>query len=193
MSADQPHKTEREIWDDLVAEFDFEFLNYGRIIHNQGRILYEMKAHLKRNGLDKPRTGRWHNFLKEREIAESTAKGWVVEYQIKASIPPDKYFFPSETKRQAKIKIAQQNRKNNTAESAGNGIPDKVKIMFADDRDEENRDKNNRLVVECFFVITLQEKLELMEAIRKVGTLRATQLMVEGVLKGAANEEAANG
>lgn len=181
-----PPKTERQIWDDLVAEFDFEYLSYGRIIHEQGRILYNMKLHLQRHGLDNPRTGRWHSFITERKgLSESTAKGWIVAYQIRACIPPDKCFFPSETKRQAKIKISQQNRKNNPADSAvlPEDVASEARVEFADDKDETNRDRNGRMVVECRFVLTYQEKLMLLEAVRKLGPLRATQAMLEGVVR----------
>jgi hydroxymethylpyrimidine pyrophosphatase-like HAD family hydrolase len=183
--SEQPRKTEREIWDELVTEFDVEYMSYGLIVHNQGRILYNMKQHLKRHGLDKERTGRWSTLLRERNIAESTAKGWVVQYQIKACVPPDKWFFPSETKRQTKIKISQQNRKKNPADSAvlPQNIASEARVEFADDADESNRDTNNRMVVECKFVLTLAEKLQLVEAIRQVGHLRATQLMFEGVVR----------
>jgi hypothetical protein len=187
--SDQPKKTEREVWDELIAEFDCEYLNYGRIVHNQGRILYNMKVHLKKHGLDKPRTGRWHAFLTERKLEDSTARGWVVAYQIKACIPADKCFFPSETKRIATIKISQQNRKKNTADSAV--LPEKASVKFADDRDEDNRDKNDRMVVECKFVLTLGEKLQLVEAIKKIGHLRATQLMFEAVVRAVPKGEGA--
>lgn len=181
-----PVKTERQLWDELVTEFDVEYLSHKHIVHQLGRALYNMKVHLHKYGLDKPRTGRWHNFITERKgMSESTAKGWVVAYQIKECIPKDKCFFPNETKRITTKRISQQNRKNNPAESVV--LPEEVEseaaIEFADDQDEGNRDKNNRMVVECRFVLTYQEKLQFLDAMNQLTPLRATQLMYEAVVR----------
>jgi hypothetical protein len=191
--SDQPKKTEREIWDELVTEFDIEYQSYGRIVHNQGRILYNMKVHLKKHGLDKPRTGRWNTFLREREIPESTAADWVVGYQIKECIPANKCFYPKSTKRVAEKRISQQNRQNNATESVvlPENIASKAAIDFADDADKDNRDKNTRMVVECKFVLTLAEKLQFVEALKKLTPLRATQLMYEAVVRAVPKGEGA--
>ena len=186
---------ERQLWDVLVVEFDFEYDNHRRIRHELGRTLYNIKVHLQKHGLDKERTGRWSTLLKDRKIPESTAKGWVVEYQIKEGLPEDKCFFPNETKRITKAKISQQNRKKNPAEVVV--LPDEVEskaaVEFADDRDEDNRDKNGRMVVECKFVLTYEEKLAFLEAMNQLTPLRATQLMYEAVVraipKGELHEE----
>ncbi len=190
MSVDHPRKTERQLWDELVTVFDFEFLNLGRVRHELGRTLYNIKVHLKKYGLDKERTGRWSTLLREREIAESTAKGWVVEYQIKECIREDKCFFPNETKRITKKKISHKNREKNPAESVV--LPEEVEseaaVEFADDQDEGNRDKNGRMVVECRFVLTYQEKLQFLDAMNQLTPLRATQLMYEAVVRAVKSE-----
>jgi hypothetical protein len=70
-------------------------------------------------------------------------------------------------------------------------LPEKASVKFGDDRDENNRDKNDRMVVECKFVLTLGEKLQLIEAIKKIGHLRATQLMFEAVVRAVPKGEGA--
>ena len=49
---------------------------------------------------------------------------------------------------------------------------------------DEKTDKSpeRRLAVECIFVLTLQEKLLFMEAVNKMGPLRATQRMFKAVV-----------
>jgi hypothetical protein len=62
-------------------------------------------------------------------------------------------------------------------------VASKASVDFADDADEDNRDKNTRMVVECKFVLTLSEKLQFVEALKKLTPLRATQLMYEAVVR----------
>lgn len=64
---------------------------------------------------------------------------------------------------------------------------EQVRIECADDSDPEKRDKNDRLAVECIFVLTLEEKQAFMQSVRKLGELRATQVMYTSVTKEAKN------
>jgi hypothetical protein len=167
--------TERQQWDNLVTELDKELIIYGSVRYELARILYNIKVHLRKHGLDKSHTGRWESILRERQIEKSTARDWVVKYQQAEGIPLDKCFFPAETKRVKKTRKSHRYRENNRAGTAL--IASDARIDFADDRDPENRDKNGRLAVECVFVLTFQERLRFMEGIKKHGPLRATQLM----------------
>jgi hypothetical protein len=45
--------TEREQWDGLVTELDAELLLYGPVRYQLGKILYQMKIHLHKHGLDR--------------------------------------------------------------------------------------------------------------------------------------------
>jgi hypothetical protein len=113
---DQP--TERQQWDNLVTELDKELIVYGPIRYELGRILYNMKVHLKKHGLDKSRTGRWESLLRERKIEKSTARDWVVKYQQAEGISLEKCFFPAETKRLKKTRKSHKYRENNRAGTA---------------------------------------------------------------------------
>jgi hypothetical protein len=59
--------TEREQWDGLVTELDTELLLYGPVRYQLGKILYQMKIHLHKHGLDRGRKGRWESILRERQ------------------------------------------------------------------------------------------------------------------------------
>lgn len=190
MSSDKPPRTERQIWDDLVTELDYELLVHARVRQALGRILYNIKVHLRDHGLDKVRTGRWEALLRERKIEKSTARDWIVEYEIKECIPPHKCFFPNEVARVVKKKEkSHKNRQNNSAGTALLDQAEHAKIECADDRDPDNRDKNGRLAVECVFILTAAEKLEFMKAVGKLGTGVATRIMFEAVVKAAPKRE----
>jgi hypothetical protein len=182
-------KPERQQWDDLVTELDAELIVYGPVRHQLGKILYKIKVHLHAHGLDKGRKGRWEAILRERDIAEkSTARDWVVAYQQAEAIPPDKCFFPKEMLRTKKTRNSHKHRQNNSAETA---LLDKARlqeehharIVYADDRNPKNLDKNGRLAVECIFILTEEEKLNFEVAVKKLGPGPATRLMYEAVVK----------
>ena len=180
---------ERQQWDNLVTELDAELIVYGPVRHQLGKILYKIKVHLHAHGLDKGRHGRWTTILREREIAESTAKDWVVKYQQAEGIAPKKCFFPQEMTRVKKTRNSHKYGQNNTAVSAA--LASDARIEFADDKIEpknpkkRKRDKNGRLVCECFFVVTAAEKLDLVAAIAKLSEARATQIMCASVIDAA--------
>ena len=174
-----PDSSERQQWDNLVTELDKEWLIFGESRHMLGGILYRMKVHLRKHGLDKSHTGRWEAILRERHIEKSTARDWVVKYQQAEGIPLDKCFFPSETKRLKKTRKSHRYRENNRAGTAL--MESDARIDVAPD-DKKDASPQGRLAVECIFVLTLQEKLRFMEAINKLGPLRATQLMYLAVV-----------
>lgn len=180
---DQP---ERQQWDDLVTELDTELIVYGKSRLQLGKILYKIKVHLHAHGLDKGRKGRWEAILRERDIAEkSTARDWVVAYQQAEAIPPDKCFFPKEMKRVRRTPKTHKYGEKNRAVPARLAEP---RIECADDKDPKNADKNGRMAVECIFVLTSGEKLDFMESVKKIGPLRATQVMCESVVKAGKDE-----
>ena len=69
--------------------------------------------------------------------------------------------------------------------SISRSLEDKARVECADDKDPTNRDDNGRLVVECFFVISHEEKMELMKSVEKLGHLRSTQVMYAAPIKEA--------
>ena len=154
--------------------------------HRLGKILYEMKVHLRKHGLDKRRTGRWESILRERKIEKSTARDWVVKYQQAEGIPLEKCFFRPEMQRVKKTRNSHKYRENNRAVPAL--LDARARIEAADDKDTDNRDKNGRLAVECIFVLTLGEKLAFMEGVRRLGPQRATQVMYQAVLSETSGE-----
>jgi hypothetical protein len=77
-ASELPLKTERQIWDDLVTELDYELVIQRRATHQLGGILYRLRWHLHEHGLDKVRTGRWESLLRERQLEKNTARDWIV-------------------------------------------------------------------------------------------------------------------
>lgn len=171
--------SERQQWDNLVTELDKEWLILGQSRHVLGGILYRMKVHLQKHGLDKARTGRWEAILRERHIEKSTARDWVVKYQQAEGIPLDKCFFAREVLRAKKTRKSHKYRGNNSAGTAL--IESDARVDVAPD-DKKDASPQGRLAVECIFVLTLQEKLRFLEAVNKLGPLRATQLMYLAVV-----------
>jgi hypothetical protein len=181
--------TERETWNELVAEFDMARLPLPALRLELGRTLYNIKLYLHKHHLDKGRDGRWKPLLDDRKMKETTAKDWVVLYQKENGIPLKKCFYPSEMTRVKKPRKSHKNGQKNTAVSAA--LASDARIEFADDKIEpknpkkRKRDKNGRLVCECFFVVTAAEKLDLVAAIAKLSEARATQLMCASVIDAA--------
>ena len=183
---DQP--TERQKWDNLVTELDEELIVYGPVRHELGRILYNIKVHLRKHDLDKGRRGRWETILAERKIEKSTARDWVVKYQQAEGIALDKCFFPAETKRLKKTRKSHKYRENN---SAGTALMESdARIDVAPD-DKKDASPQGRSAVECVFVLTFQEKLRFVKAVEKLGTLRATQRMYLAVVSDDEQADAA--
>lgn len=167
MSAQTP-RTEQQQWDNLVAELDYELLLFGPIRHEMGRIFYQMKVHLKKHGLDKGRAGRWKSMLAERGIAVSTANDWVRQYEEKAGIPASERFFTPPK--------SPKDRKKKSADSAL--LPESDTSI----QPSEEPDKEGREAVEAVFVLTYAEKLAFINAVKKIGSTRATQLMYRAVV-----------
>jgi len=172
-------ETERQQWDALVTELDKELLIFGPVRHELGRILYNIKVHLKKHGLDKARTGKWEAMLRERQIEKSTARDWVVKYQQAEGIPLDKCFFPKETLRAKKTRKSHRYRGNNRAGTAL--IESDARIDVAPD-EKKDKSPQGRMPVECVFVLTFDEKLRFVEAVKNLGPLRATQLMYKALV-----------
>jgi hypothetical protein len=172
--------TEREQWDSLVTELDAELLLYGPVRHQLGKILYEMKVHLHKNGLDRGRKGRWELILRERQIEKSTARDWVVKYQQAEGIPLENCFFRREVQRVKKTRNSHKYGKNNRAVPA---LFD-PRVVAASEVDSKKADESEdkRTAVECVFVLTYGERLTFMKSVRKLGELRATQAMYKAVV-----------
>jgi len=171
--------TERQQWDNLVTELDKELIVYGPVRYELGRILYNMKAHLRNHGLDKSRTGMWESLLRERGIEKSTARDWVVKYQQAEGIALEKCFFPAETKRLKTTRKSHKYRENNRA---GTALMESDTCIDVAPDEKQDASPQGRLAVECVFVLTLGEKLRFLKAVEKLGPLRATQLMYLAVV-----------
>jgi hypothetical protein len=185
--------TEREQWDKLVAELDLEINFNNQSNHQMGAVLYRIKVHLKAHGLDKVRTGRWESILRERKIATSTARDWVVKYQQAENIQSDKCFFEKEMVRATKNRNTHKYRQNNTAVPAL--FDSGARVVAASEVDPEKADKSDdkRTAVECVFVLTYSERLAFMDAVRKLSELSATQVMYRAVIAAANEKEEAQG
>jgi hypothetical protein len=182
----QQRKTERQQWDELVAELDLELITYKPVRYQMGKILYKMKVHLKKHGLDKGRKGRWQSILRERELAETTAKEWVVKYQKAEGIPLAKCFYPEEMKRAKRTRNLHKYGQKKTAVSVA--LAEKcARVEAAEDNNPDYVDNSDskRGAVECIFVLTQAEKFAFMEAVKQLSELRATQVMYQAVIAAA--------
>ncbi len=170
--------TERQVWDNLVAEFDVEYLLYEPIGQRMGKVLYKIKIHLEKHGLDRGRNGRWATFLRERRIPESTARDWVSKYEEGERLKPEERFYAAPRKTRKTHKDGQKNRAVPAAFR-------KAKVVSAAEKDPEKADKNaevQRSAVECVFVLTEVERMTFMGAVRKLGELRSTEAMYRAVV-----------
>jgi len=170
LETEQHPTTELQQWDNLVSSLDLEMLCYGPIRRQMGRILYEMKVHLKKHGLDTGRGGRWKPLLDARKIAVSTANDWVRQYEEEAGIPvPERFFAPAKARKD----------KKKSADSVL--LPDSdAEIVPSDEPDKQGRE-----AVEAIFVLTAPEKLAFISAVKELGPARATQLMYSAVVGAA--------
>ena len=179
--------TERKQWDDLVTELDKELLIYRETRHQLGGILYRVKVHLQKHGLDKSHTGRWESILRERHIEKSTARDWVVKYQQAEGIPLDKCFFEKEMLRVKKTRKSHKYRENNRAGTALMESDARIDVAPDEKKDESPQ---GRSAVECVFILTYQERLRFIDAVSKLGPLRATQRMYSAVVTDKEEEQA---
>lgn len=166
---------EQQHWEQLVSELDCELLRFGAVRLEMGRILYQMKVHLKGHGLDAGRSGRWKPMLAKRKIAVSTANDWVRKYEESANFPAPQRFFAPPTTRKTPA------QKKSTVSALFTHQPS---ITPADLNDPKKKkiDSNGRLAVECVFVLTLPEKTAFMESVKRLGPSRATQIIYEAVV-----------
>lgn len=179
-------KQEQE-WDVLLARLDREVKVFTPSRHEIGHILYDMKVWLVKHGLDKGRKGKWEPVIKKYfKKDRKTAENYVRIYQEEAGIPRDKWVF-------APLKKSQQNSKKNPVKNTG--LPEEetidtdpdagADIVVADeDRKDHSEDTGGpgRMAVECIFVLTVAEKRTFMEAVKRLGSLRSTQLMYQAVV-----------
>jgi hypothetical protein len=186
----ESQQTERQQWDDLVTELDKELILYGTVRYELGRILYNIKVHLHKHGLDKGRRGRWEAILKERKIEKSTARDWVVKYQQAEGIPLEKCFFPNETKRLPKTRKSHKYRQNN---SAGTALIESDAWIGVVPDEYKDASPQGRLAVECVFILTHSEQLQFLKAVERHGPLRATQLMYRALVTDKADHSDAAG
>ena len=177
-SAEQ-RKLADQKWAQLEAQLDKEMQILGPSRDEVGRILYEMKLLLKKFGLNKGRRGRWQAVLRKHEIDRKTAENWIRMYQEKAGIPAHKLVVAAGRK-------SQQNGQKNTVNPTALG-PDPW--IEAAKEDEQDRSPEGRLAIECCFVLTLDEKRRFMDAVEKLGELRATQLMYQAVVSATKKTE----
>lgn len=163
-------------WAELEAALDREMLILAPSRIEAGRILYEMKRLLKRFGLNKGRRGRWQAVCDKHKIDRKSGENWIRLYQDYADIPADRMVV-------APVKKPQQNGQKNTVEHTALLQVDGCK-PDVDTADEENADKSpeGRMAVECVFCLTLDQKRLFMNAVQKLGPLRATQLMYQSVV-----------
>jgi hypothetical protein len=173
-----------QVWAELEAQFDREWPLHRESRLQVARILYEMKRWLKKWGKNKGRKGRWMEFLRTRNppIPISTANDYVRYWQETQDIPPGDCVL-------ARLPISQQNRENNLPESgklaAATTPPGAVaKIKAADDKDAD-KSEDQRIGVECVFVLTMAEKIAFMEAVEALTPLRATQAIYKAVIAAA--------
>jgi hypothetical protein len=168
-------KQAEERWKQLVNALDVELTTLKRNRYRAGKILYEIKVFLNKQGWDKGRRGRWKPLLDERSLAVATANDLVRDYEALENLAASERFFA-----RRKSPKPQQHWQKNSAVSAP--LPH-ARIAPAPD-DEVDRNPNEpRIAVECNFVLTMVEKSTFMEAVDKVGETRATQLMYQAVVR----------
>ncbi len=178
---------ELQNWQRLINELAVEMDLMTPLRHRAGRILYEMKVHLQEHGLDKGRNGRWEAALRQLKIEKSTARDWVVNYQIAEDIKPDECFFLNTQRRTRKTRYSHKYGKNKGAVPAPfRPVAENEQASIdpaPDDKKDDSTDQ--RLPVECVFVLTYQEKLNFMEAVAKLGTFNSTMAMYRAVIRAA--------
>lgn len=185
----EEQKLIEQTWASLEAELDREMkiLRPSRL--RVGQILYEMKLWLKKYGLNQGRKGRWKSVCERHKFDRKTAENWIRLYQEEGGVPAHKWVV-------APTKKSQRNSKNNTVKATGlDGqgveVPEEKspapRIVAADER-EADKSPQHRLPVGCIFVMTLAEKLKFMHCVKRLGELRATQLMYSAVVSATEGE-----
>lgn len=175
-------KQEQE-WDVLVARLAKEMKVFEPSRREVGHILYDMKVWLIKHGLNKGRSGKWQavinrHFHKDRKTAEN----YIRIYQAEAGLSPAKYVV-------APLKKSQQNRQKNPVKNTGlreEDDPDAGASIVVADEDKKDKSEDaggpGRMAVECIFVLTLEEKRNFMAAVKRLGSLRSTQIMYKAVM-----------
>ncbi|HKV79256.1 MAG TPA: hypothetical protein VJP02_14005 [Candidatus Sulfotelmatobacter sp.] len=144
------------------------------------------------HGLDKGRNGRWEEALRQLKLDKGSAR-WVVNYQIAENLPPDKCFFLQTQRRTRKTRFTQKyGEKNRAIPTLFQPIAENEHASIdpaPDDKVDDSPDQ--RLPVECVFVLTYQEKRKFMEAVAKLGTFNSTEEMFRAVIRAANMDEKA--
>jgi hypothetical protein len=178
-------KKAEEKWQQLIAALDAQLQPFKRNRYAMGRILYEIKVLLKKQCWDKGRNGRWKPLLDEKKLSVSTANDLVRDYEKMENLPAHKRFFA-----QRKPAKSHNNRKKKSAVSAP-----LAKIVAASEVDPKKADDSDdhRTAVECVFVLTSCERKAFMRAVRKMGELRATEVIFRAVVTEGKESEKAVG
>ncbi len=164
-------------WAELDAQLDQQMpiLHESRL--QVGRILYHMKRWLKQWGLNKGRRGRWDATCQKHGIDRKSAENWIRLYQERASIPTEEWVVQAAKPRGQK---PQQNRENNPVRVTG-----LVPSITPGKEEDHDYSPNQRLGIECIFVLTMSEKRKFMAAVQALGPLHATQEMYKAVIAAA--------
>jgi transposase-like protein len=162
-------------WAQLEAQLDREMpiLHESRL--QVGRILYHMKRWLKQWGLNKGRRGRWDATCQKHGIDRKSAENWIRLYQEQASIPAEERVVQPTKPRAEK---SQQDSENNPVRVTGLVQPS---VTPAEEEDHDYS-TDQRLGIECIFVLTMNEKRKFMAAVQALGPLIATQEMYKAVI-----------
>ena len=177
-SAEEKADAEQQ-WANLIAQFKKEWPRHLESRLKSARLLYEIKRWLKEWGQNKGCKGRWMDVLRSFNpaIPISTANDYVCLWQEHTDMPPEDCVLA-----RRKTKKTQQHWENN--------LPDSGKLAAGSHRPtikaarEKNHDRSSeqRLGVECVFVLTMAEKERFMDAVKALGPLIATQEMYRAVI-----------
>src|SRR5206468_10481774 len=100
----------------------------------------------------------------------------VVKYQIAENFPPDKCFFIATLRRTKRTRYSHKYGENKGAVPAPFRPVAENEHASIDPAPDDKKDDSTdqRLPVECVFVLTYQEKLNFMEAVAKLGSFNST-------------------
>lgn len=172
---------------ELEAQLAGEMTILGPSELEVGRILYVIKRCLIQWGWNKGKNGRWAPLVSKHGMDRKTAENRIRKYQTYASIPPRECVIQPASPKQPRVQETQQYRENNPVRLTGLHQPG---IKPADDEDCD-RSPEQRIGVECVFVLTMKEKREFMKAVQALGPLLATQVIYKAVLGAAPKAEGA--
>jgi hypothetical protein len=164
-----------QLWAQLLSQLDREMTILVPSRREAGRILFEIKKWMNQWGLNKGRRGRWQEICDKYFDGErKTAENWVRAYQKWAEIPVDQCVF----KPAPETGKSQSYGENNPVKVTG---IDHAKVRV--EEEEEDTSREGRTPVECVFILTREERIKFLEALRNLDPLRATQLMYLAVVE----------